>query len=157
MNHLKSVCMIIFFEPDLEEAIAFYTKIGLTKIFHIKNRWAELQLGGIKIGLCPAPNLSPNRSTGVVFEVDNVKALYDQYKHEWHFLGEPKQALHGIMVSLKAPGGNIIDLYEPTPQKLKDVLAYVAAHEGDKEGSNNCQSTTQAEECCKKTYSKKCC
>jgi len=131
--------MVIFLQPDIEKALAFYTKLGLIKIFHLPNRWAELRIGDFKVGLCPTSTpVQTVRSTGVVFEIDDVMAFYERHKTEFTFLAEPKHALHGIMVSIQDPGGNLIDLYQPTPERLK-----MAVEEGQ-----SCCSDDQAA-CCK--------
>ena len=156
MNLLKRVSMIILLESDIEAALDFYLKLGLTKIFHLKGRWAELDLDGIKIGLCPTTQTTEHlRNTGLVLEVGDVKGFYERFKQELPFLNEPKDSLHGIMVSIKDPGGNIIDLYQPTPERLRDVLNQTLEQQN---GQGCCKEET--EECCQdepKTTYKGCC
>ena len=154
MSILKNVSLIILLEPNIETALEFYMKLGLSKIFHIPGRWAELRLGDIKIGLCPTSQASADvlRNTGLVFEVEDVKAFYADHKDSIVFLAEPKEALHGIMISMKDPGGNIIDLYQPTPEKLHDALQAA--------GQNPDDCCKQQESCCKEeneTAAQKCC
>jgi len=130
MSLIKKVHMIILMESgkDFENCVEFYKKIGLNPKFHLKDKWAEFETGGVLIGLCPTDQDLPERRTGVVMEVEDLKGKYEALKDEFSFLGEPFEAIHGIMVSIKDPGGNIFDLYQPTPDKVKD-LAKKAAQE----------------------------
>ena len=121
-SFLKKVNMIILFQPYIEKAIEFYTKLGLKLLFHIPNQWAEFQLGEVKIGLYQIDETLPERRPGIVFEVDDVQHMYDELQNEVAFIGKPVEKPHGIMVSFKDPGGNILDLYQPTPEKLKAYL-----------------------------------
>jgi predicted enzyme related to lactoylglutathione lyase len=118
----RTVAMILLKQHDLPAAISFYQQLGLRLIFHLKDKWAELELNGIKIGLFPAPEQASQVRTGVVFAVDDLAHIYEHQKDTLCFLGEPKRAIHGIMVSVKDPGGNIIDLYQKTPEKIHELL-----------------------------------
>ncbi len=129
---LKKVNMIILFESDLEKANEFYTKLGLKMLFHIPNQWAEFQLGEVKIGLYKIDEKLPERRPGIVFEVDDIQKVYDQFKDDISFIEKPVEKPHGIMISFKDPGGNILDLYQPTPEKLKAYLDSLKAEESKK-------------------------
>lgn len=127
---IKRINMIILMEHDLDAAVEFYKQLGgLDLKFHMRGKWAEFEADGVKIGLCPisveAEDPEIDRRTGLVFEVDDVPALYERFKDTFTFMNEPIERVHGIMVSIKDPGGNIIDLYQPTPEKLKDLVARV--------------------------------
>jgi len=139
MSLVKKVHMIILMESgkDFENCVEFYKKIGLNPKFHLKDKWAEFETSGVLIGLCPTDQDMPERRTGIVMEVENLKDKYKELKDELSFVGEPFEAIHGIMVSIKDPGGNIFDLYQPTPDKVKD-LAKKAAQEGCC-GSETCE------------------
>lgn len=132
-KHLvKRVNMLILMQPDLEAAVSFYEEqLGLTKKFHMKEKWAEFDLQGINLGLCPisAKDL-PDRRTGFVLEVDDLRGFHQEHIDHMTFLGEPVEAIHGLMLSFKDPGGNIIDLYQPTPQKVRDLAKNVAQGKG---------------------------
>jgi hypothetical protein len=134
---IKGVNMLILMQPNLETAVSFYSELGLEKRFHLQDKWAEFDINGISLGLCPI-NVEdlPDRRTGIVLEVDDVRALYDKMKDADRFLGEPVEAPHGIMISMKDPGGNIIDLYQSTPDKLRELLKNQAA-----EGAECCDSS----------------
>ena len=133
--------MVIILVHDLEKAKEFYQKIGCTQKFALKNHWAEMALGEIKIGLCPTSTLTENFRTGIVLETPNLPETYAKWtKLGVEFLNEPKTALHGIMASFKDPSGNIIDIYQPTPEKV------LAMAEKIKENEECCK---QAETCCK--------
>ncbi len=153
---IEKVHMVILMQPDLGAAIEFYKQLGVKLIFHIKGKWAEMKLGEVKIGLCPTEHMMDGHRTGIVLQVAHVQAVYDEYKDTISFLTEPKEAVHGIMVSFKDPGGNILDLYQPTPDKVAELIKKTAEAEGadnacvDTDGqevtSGNCG---QAEACCK--------
>lgn len=122
MTHVKKVAMVIIMVPNVEQAVAFYTLFGLRLRFHLKNAWAEFSLGDVKLGICPTSKPLTETRTGIVLEVDDLYATYQALKETVIFLGEPKAALHGIMVSFRDPGGNILDLYQPTPEKVSQLV-----------------------------------
>lgn len=117
------VNMLILMQPDLEKAVTFYQNLGLRLIFHIKGKWAEFQLGDIKIGLAPISQELPVHRSGIVLEVKDLKASYEQLKKDGvEFLREPVEAMHGYMASFKDPGNSVIDLYQPTPEKVEEFM-----------------------------------
>lgn len=126
---VKKVAMLLLLQPDLEKAVTFYQKLGLNLVFHLKDRWAEFMLGSIQIGLCPSTQDLPERHTGIVFEVDNVRDMFEALQSEVTFLATPQEAVHGIMASIKDPGNNIIDIYQPTPDKVRDLVEQQKASE----------------------------
>lgn len=146
-GHIQALHMVILMQHDLQAAIDFYTKLGLKLVFHIKDRWAEMKLGDVKIGLCPTSQSMDGYRTGIVLQVDDLKSFYHEYKDTISFLAEPKEAVHGIMVTFKDPGGNLLDLYEPTPGKVADVIKQAAQEDSSGQGkdSSSCKSKT----CCK--------
>ncbi len=136
--------MLILMEHDLPKAIEFYQKLGLKLIFHLKDKWAEMRLGDVKIGLCPTSKPQEGH-TGIVFEVDDMHAAFDALKKDGvEFLNEPVEATHGIMVSLKDPHGNIIDLYQPTPEKVAKLMKETAKADRKEDGCCGAQDV-----CCK--------
>lgn len=130
---INKLGMIILLEHDVDKAVEFYKKLGLKQIFHIKESWAEFVLGSVKIGLCPTSHEITERVTGIVFEVDDVKKFYETYKDVIPFKSEPIEKVHGIMASIIDPGGNIIDLYQPTPEKVQNMVKQVV--QKDQEGN----------------------
>ena len=116
--------MVIFMQPDLAKAVEFYQKLGLKLNFHLPNRWAEFDLGCVKLGLCPTEHAQDNIRTGVVFEVlEDLNSLHAKLKEQgFIFVNEPITAPHGVMVGVKDPGGNVFDLYQPTPEKMKEFV-----------------------------------
>lgn len=123
MSQRIKVGMLILMQNDLEAAVEFYKKFDLPIVFHLKGKWAELLAGGVKLGLCPTDQELPDRHTGIILEVEDVRACYSELKERGvTFLREPFEAVHGIMTSIKDPGGNVIDLYQPTPDKVKDLI-----------------------------------
>ena len=132
---IKKMNMIILMEHDLEAAVAFYKSLGIECKFHMAGKWAEFNLGNVNLGLCPTQQEPFDRRTGVVLEIENIQQFYDDHKESIAFLEEPFVAVHGIMVSVKDPGGNVFDLYQPTPEKVKDLADKVAQKCGDKKSS----------------------
>lgn len=120
---ITRLSMAILMEHDLDAAVDFYKNLGLTLNFHMKGQWAEFALeGGIKFGLCPISEKVGDIRTGLVFEVDDVRKLYEDQQGAIDFMAEPLEKTHGIMLSVKDPGGNIIDLYQPTPEKIQEII-----------------------------------
>jgi catechol 2,3-dioxygenase-like lactoylglutathione lyase family enzyme len=142
MAQVQNFSMIILLQKDLEKAITFYQKLGLKLIFQLPNKWAEFTIGPIKLGLCPvrSDHVKTTR-TGIVFTVDDLVKFYEDYNNEIMFVNEPVTKAHGIMVSIKDPSGNIIDLYQPTPEKLDQAM---------KTGEDLIEKCCQAENYCKK-------
>jgi predicted enzyme related to lactoylglutathione lyase len=117
------VGMLILLEHNLEDAVEFYKKLGLTLKFHLKQNWAEFRLNDIKFGLCPTNHEPFDRHSGIVLEVEDLKKTQEQLKQQGiEFLREIVEAPHGMMASIKDPSGNIMDLYQPTPEKIKEFV-----------------------------------
>ncbi|MGB8367564.1 MAG: VOC family protein [Candidatus Babeliales bacterium] len=121
---IKKIHMVILMQADLEAAVAFYQKLGLQLTFHLKDKWAEFELEGARLGLCPG-NAKEERRAGIVFEIDNIAQFFQKMNNQVTFASDPIEKLHGIMVSIKDPNGNIIDLCQPTPKKLKKFIKEV--------------------------------
>ncbi len=152
MHSLKSLSMVILMQNDLKKAIDFYKNLGCAFVFEVPDKWAELYLDGIKIGLCATSNHQQciNR-TGLVFEVCDLKAFHETYKEQFEFVNELLFKTHGVMASVKDPGGNIIDLYQPTPEKVQELINTMKSRP---EGSINESQAIPSKKCCK---SQKCC
>jgi hypothetical protein len=133
---ISKVHMLVLLEHDLPAAITFYQKLGLQLIFELKDQWAELIIDSIKIGLCPVKQELPDRRPGIVLQVDDLVKFYDEHKANVSFLSEPVFKVHGIMVSFKDPGNNIIDLYQPTPEKVKEFVDEMKKQEKCCEGKS---------------------
>lgn len=116
--------MVIFMQKDLAKAVEFYHTLGLKQNFHLPDRWAEFDLGCVKLGLCPMEQEQDNVRTGVVFEImGDLIEMHARLKEAGiTFVNEPVTAPHGVMVGVKDPGGNVFDLYQPTPEKMKDFV-----------------------------------
>lgn len=128
-----TVNMIILMQNDLSQAVAFYQEFGLPLKFHISHKWAEFDVHGVKLGLAETTQELPERRTGIVFGVDDLKAYYEMHKEVINFIGEPVEAVHGFIISFKDPGNNIVDLYQPTPEKVKAAVEK-AAHDAKQKG-----------------------
>lgn len=118
------VGMVILMQPDLQKAVEFYRDVvKLPLKFHLENKWAEFDLGCVKFGLCPIAEQQDNIRTGIVLEVmDDLLQLYESLKDTVTFLNEPVVAVHGVMVGFKDVGGNILDLYQQTHDKVKELV-----------------------------------
>lgn len=121
-SYVKKVGMIILMEHDLAKAVEFYQKLGLKLKFHLKDRWAEFELDNVKFGLCPTDEKEGLVRTGVVLEVEDLKKTWQETKEWIEYFGEIQEAVHGMMISFKDPSGNVLDLYQPTPEKIKEVI-----------------------------------
>lgn len=145
---VQKVHMLILMQPDIAKAIAFYQQLGLTLVFQLRDSWAEMRLGDIKIGLCPTGEVPEYLyRTGIVLEVADLHAAHTALKDVVEFISEPKEATHGIMVSFKDPGNNVLDLYQPTPEKVAELVK--------KTVEQNATASDVQEGCCKKSGS--CC
>ncbi len=127
--------MVILLEHDLEAAVVFYKKIGLKPIFHLKDSWAEFAIGPVKLGLCPTSQKPTDRITGIVLELEDVRNFYETFKDTIQFKSEPQEKVHGIMVSMQDPGGNIVDLYQPTPERVQELVKEVVDRDQKTSGS----------------------
>jgi len=130
MQNDFKVGMLILMEGDLEKAIEFYKKLDLSVAFHLEGKWAELNIGDVKLGLAPTDQELPDRHTGIILEVSDIKGTYEDLKGKGvEFVREPFEAVHGIMASMKDPGGNIINLYQPTPEKVEEMVKNIREKE----------------------------
>src|SRR5690606_1868663 len=97
-NGATKLGMIIFMKADLAKTVEFYQKLGIKLNFHLPNRWAEFDLGCVKLGLCPIEQSQDNIRTGVVLEVlEDLNALHAKLKEQGvTFVNEPITAPHGV-------------------------------------------------------------
>ena len=124
MQHcVTKVYMIILMQKDLQQGVDFYVQLGLKVIFFIPEKWCELEIDGIKIGLCPSQAPIEAHHSGLVFQVQDLRTLHKTLTEAGIvFLNEPSQATHGLMVSCADPSGNVFDFYQPTHENLKNSL-----------------------------------
>jgi len=132
--------MLILMQNDLDAAVAFYQSMGLKLLFQLPGRWAECALAdGAKIGLCPtSEKLEGKRRTGFVFEVEDLNVLYEKTKESAEFINEPTEREHGVIASVSDPSGNIIELYQPMPEKIQEMMRK------QQEACQNCPNSCQA-------------
>jgi len=151
MPLIKNAHMFIMLAEEklFENTVEFYKKLGLQPKFHIKEKWAEFDVGNLLVGICPASQELPDRRTGIVMEVEDLKKTYDESKDDLTFLSEPVEAIHGIMASVKDPAGNIFDLYQPTPDRVKDLAKKIKEEESCCQDidCSDCESDSEKEEC----------
>jgi len=122
MSQKCRLAMVILMVTDVEKAVAFYEQLGAQKRCLFPKSWAELTLDEITIALCNTDQDSGQRRTGLVFAIDDLMAFYAQQKGTLTFLEEPITKLHGIMTSLQDPSGNIVELYQATPEKVREFM-----------------------------------
>lgn len=127
------VGMVIVMQHDLGKAVEFYRDVlKLPLKFHLEGKWAEFDLGCVKFGLCPITEVQDNIRTGIVLEIrEDLLKLYESLQDKVTFLNEPVVAVHGVMVGFKDVGGNILDLYQPTLDKVKDLVKETAKKDKD--------------------------
>jgi catechol 2,3-dioxygenase-like lactoylglutathione lyase family enzyme len=116
------LAMVILMVNDIEKAVTFYETLGAAQRCLFPKSWAELTLEGITIALCHTEQEGGQRRTGLVFAVDDLMAFYGQHKGTLNFLEEPVTKLHGIMTSLQDASGNIVELYQATPEKVREFM-----------------------------------
>ena len=142
---VSNVYMIVLDQKDLKEAVVFYENLGLELIFNLEGKWAEFDLNGVRIGLRPTQIENIVKPTGIVLKTDDVQKMYDTLVNDGvEFTVKPTVATHGVMASFLDPSGNRLDLYQPTHEKVREVL--------EKAG----KQCATAEKCCKKTEDKSC-
>jgi predicted enzyme related to lactoylglutathione lyase len=116
------ISLIILMQNDLEASVAFYEKLGYKLNFHIKDQWAEFEAQGIKLGLAYTQTELPERRTGIVLEVDDIKSFCNELSEKAIECSDYVESIHGIMSSIKDPGNNILELYQPTPERVKEAV-----------------------------------
>lgn len=128
---VSRIAMVIIMQRNLAEAVEFYKKLGFKLKFHLKDKWAEFELDDTKIGLCPTDEEPGLIRTGIVLQVQDLKAIYENNKDWIKFFDQPHEAAHGIMVSFQDPSGNVLDLYQPTPEKVQELIKKSGAQVDD--------------------------
>jgi len=148
-NTNLKVGMLILMEHDIEKAVEFYKSLDLPLKFHLKEKWAEFLIGDVKLGLCPTETKPFKRHTGIVLEVEDLYKTYEELKaKDVKFSIEPKESAHGIMVGFEDPSGNIIDLYQPTPEKVVE-MAKQAANQDKSSSCCSSKDSSKSSSCCK--------
>lgn len=152
VNEPIKVNMFILMQNDVNKAVDYYKAMGLPLKFHVLNKWAEFDINGVKLGLAQTDHELPERRTGIVLEVADLRAFYPQAKTAGiEFLSEPVEAVHGIIASFKDPGNNILDFYQPTPEKVREMMKKQqdsCCGSNDKESENCCKGEAKKENCC---------
>ncbi len=145
---VSQVYMVVLMQSDMAKAIEFYKKLGLELLFQLEGKWAEFALGQVKIGLSPAPEVQKGTYTGVILHTPDLNTLAEELKADGiEFIAGPEVATHGIMASFLDPSGNRLDLYQPTHEKVREVLE----KEGKISGADGgCSDKAKEGGCCKK-------
>lgn len=136
---ISHISMNIIMAYDLDAVVEFYRMLGLTLNFHMKGQWAEFVVGNMKLGICPmSEQPTHDVRTGIVFQVNDLIKMYNEMGDTINFVVAPLEKVHGIMASVKDPAGNIIDLYQPTPEKVADVVAQAKKEDGCGKKDDEC-------------------
>lgn len=141
---VKKINMVILMQTDLDAAVNFYKNLGFKQVFYSKGNWAEFTVGGMKVGLCPSEEEPLFGHTGIVLEVDDLETIYKDNQGIIEFVDKPYEADHGMLVSFKDPGGNVLDLYEPAADQAGCCSEQDDCCQGDED--QDCEEETQ--QCC---------
>lgn len=145
---VSQVYMTVLMQSDMEKAIDFYQKLGLELLFKLDGKWAEFALGQVKIGLSPTQEVQRGTYTGLILQTPDLNKLAEELKADGiEFVAGPEVATHGIMASFLDPSGNRLDLYQPTHEKVREVLEKEGKLCGDDGG---CGDKAKDDGCCKK-------
>lgn len=152
------VGMVIVMQHDLKGAVEFYRDVlKLPLKFHLDGKWAEFDLGCVKFGLCPISQKQDNVRTGIVLEVrDDLQTLYESLKDKVNFLSEPIVAVHGVMVGFKDSGGNVLDLYQATPEKVQELAKKEKENMDDSDQNNEAACNDESACACDSDQDSKC-
>ena len=146
---VTQVYMTVLMQSDMAKAVEFYKKLGLELLFQLEGKWAEFALGQVKIGLSPAPDVQKGTYTGLILQTPDLNKLAEELKGDGvEFIAGPEVATHGIMASFLDPSGNRLDLYQPTHEKVREVLEKEGKLGGAKKGG--CADKPEDGGCCKK-------
>jgi len=156
MEHKIKVGMILLMVSDIEKAVEFYKNLGLILKFHLKEQWAEFEdTRGLKIGLYPTTEEPFERHTGIVLEVEDIRKTQEYFgRHGIEFLKDPEVAIHGIMANVKDPSGNVLDIYQPTPEKVKELAKQAAL---EKDCQKDCKDDCKDDSCSENADETPCC
>lgn len=123
MSYITSLYMVVLMQPDLEKAREFYKKLGLQEKSAVPDKWIEFDIQGTILALCPVQDGIQRGYSGVVLQTNDIYALYKKLAQEGiQWIVAPTVATHGIMASFIDVGGNQIDVYQPTHEKVRSVL-----------------------------------
>jgi len=118
MSTVGRISIIWLPVTDLGRAVDFYTeRLGLDERSRNSN-WAEVEVGGVRIGLNANEQETPGDGGAVI--AFQPRASLDQAvsrlrEHGIEFPGEVSEHPWGRVASFKDPDGNDLQLYEPPP------------------------------------------
>lgn len=100
---------IVLLQKDLAKAIAFYELLGGYCTFYQEQVWAEFDLAGIKLALCPIDQIL-DRYSGLVFYIADFQTVSESLLKAGYLLSAPTETINGTVVMVTDPGGNKIEL-----------------------------------------------
>jgi catechol 2,3-dioxygenase-like lactoylglutathione lyase family enzyme len=122
MNNSPRFSMIVLLQNDLEAAISFYASLGAEVIFRVEGQWAELNFDGVRIGLAVANEELPERRCGIILEIPDLRAWCEAQESHGVKTVPVIERVHGLMSAVSDTGNNIIEFYQPTPERVKEAL-----------------------------------
>jgi catechol 2,3-dioxygenase len=117
VTHLRRVDHVWFWVADMDRAVDFYTgPLGLPLRMRHGDDWAELDGGGIRIGLHggPSAEASPLPGGTVVFEVDDLDLAKAGFEERGLAFDEHLGEVPGYAryASFTDPDGNTVQIIE---------------------------------------------
>lgn len=100
---------------DVDRAVAFYRdRLGLQEV-RSESEWAELDAGGLRIGLNAHERPGGGGGAVIAFEPrDGIDGAVAELREAGvEVAGEPSEHPWGRVATLKDPDGNDVQLYEP--------------------------------------------
>lgn len=102
---------------DTKRSVDFYGQTLGMEVTQQEDEWAELEAGGLKIGLNGRPEETPDGSGGAVVAFrpeDGIERAVEELKGKGvEISGEVSEHPWGKVASFKDPDGNDLQLYEP--------------------------------------------
>lgn len=133
MAHITSVYMVVLMQPDMQKAHTFYKNLGLQEKTVVPGKWIEFDVNGVTVALCPVQDTVQRGYSGFVLQTDDIYAMHKKLSDDGiQWIVAPTVATHGIMASFVDVGGNQIDLYQPTHEKVREVLQKKTCKKEDK-------------------------
>ena len=106
---LLKIHTLVLPQKDLAKAVAFYELLGGYCAFYQEHVWAEFELEGIKLALCPTTTLL-ERYSGIVFYITDFTTVNNRLLEAGYVLSVPTETVNGKVVMVTDPGGNRIEL-----------------------------------------------
>ena len=103
---------------DVAATARFYREgLGLQERFRDGDRWVQFGVGGVNVAVaCPEEAAQGQQGACVVFEVADLAAMCERVtQHGGTVVAERDMGSHGRTVTVRDPGGNILQLLSRGP------------------------------------------